>query len=98
MVLSASFIGLAEALMALCGQHHGQSKEAYALGYKIISHMRRRCDEATEAHVKLTLLATPGEGLSGKMVIPDRERFEDYPGVTDRDFTPTPIMFLSTIP
>ncbi|NLY53818.1 MAG: anaerobic ribonucleoside-triphosphate reductase [Firmicutes bacterium] len=85
--LSIGFIGLAEALMALCGQHHGQSKEAHALGYKIISHMRRRCDEATEAHkLNFTLLATPGEGLSGKMVIPDRERFGAIPGVTDRDF------------
>ena len=85
--LSIGFIGLAEALTALCGRHHGQDKDAFLLGQQIIGHMRHICDAATAAHrLNFTLLATPGEGLSGKMVIPDRERFGVIEGVTDQDF------------
>ena len=85
--LSIGFIGLAEALIALCGSHHGQNAEAEALGIKIVKYMRSLCDQATAEHgLNYTLLATPGEGLSGKMVVPDRERFGEIPGVTDRDF------------
>lgn len=85
--LSIGFIGLAEALIALCGAHHGQSAEALALGTKIVKYMRTICDQATNQHsLNFTLLATPGEGLSGKMIMPDRERFGRIDGVTDRDF------------
>lgn len=85
--LSIGFIGLAEALTALCGMHHGQSTDALALGNQIISLMRSLCDQATAQHsLNFTLLATPGEGLSGKMVAPDRERFGLISGVTDHQF------------
>lgn len=85
--LSIGFIGLAEALKALCGAHHGESSEASDLGVKIIKYMRTICDQATQQHsLNFTLLATPGEGLSGKMVKPDAERFGRIPGVTDREF------------
>lgn len=85
--LSIGFIGLAEALIALCGEHHGQSTEALALGTKIVKQMRTICDQATAQYsLNFTLLATPGEGLSGKMVLPDRERFGTIAGITDRDF------------
>ncbi len=85
--LSIGFIGLAEALVALCGAHHGQSAQALALGKQIVGHMRELCDQATTQYcLNFTLLATPGEGLSGKMVIPDRELFGQIAGVTDRDF------------
>lgn len=33
-----------------------------------------------------TLIATPAEGLSGRFVRMDRERFGSIPGVTDRDY------------
>jgi ribonucleoside-triphosphate reductase len=50
------FIGLAEALKALTGTH--------PLGGR----MRDLCDQATAAHrLNFSLLATPREGLSGKM-------------------------------
>ena len=45
--LSVGFIGLAECLVALIGKHHGESKEAYDLGYKIIQHMRDITDQHT---------------------------------------------------
>src|SRR5690606_8202573 len=37
--LAVGFIGLAEALVALTGKHHGESDESYQLGYKIVEHM-----------------------------------------------------------
>ena len=43
--LSVGFIGLAETLVALTGQHHGQSERAQRLGLEIIAHMRARMDE-----------------------------------------------------
>ena len=43
--LSVGFIGLAEALKALIGSHHGESEEARELGLEIITAMRKRLDE-----------------------------------------------------
>ena len=40
--LTIGFIGLAETLVALIGQHHGQSEYAQNLGLEIIGHMRAR--------------------------------------------------------
>jgi len=83
--LSIGFIGLAECLFALTGKHHGESPEAQALGVAIVSHMRRRCDEATKKYsLNFTLLATPAEQLSGKFTQLDLERYGKIPGVTDK--------------
>ncbi|MGI6238342.1 MAG: anaerobic ribonucleoside triphosphate reductase, partial [Christensenellales bacterium] len=85
--LSMGFIGLAEALKALIGQHHGESETAQNLGLEIIGHMRRLCDEKSEeTGLNFTLLATPAEGLSGRFVKIDREKYGSIPGVTDRDY------------
>ncbi|MDE7135927.1 MAG: anaerobic ribonucleoside-triphosphate reductase, partial [Muribaculaceae bacterium] len=40
--LGIGFIGLAEALVALTGKHHGESEESQRLGLRIVSHMRSR--------------------------------------------------------
>ena len=83
--LSVGFIGLAECLVALTGKHHGESPDAQALGVAIVSHMRRRCDEATAKHnLNFTLLATPAEQLSGKFTVLDVERYGKIPGITDK--------------
>lgn len=85
--LSVGFIGLAETLKALTGRHHGESAESQALGLQIISHMRRLMDaESEKTGLNFTLLATPAEGLSGRFVAIDREKFGTVPGVTDREF------------
>ena len=85
--LSVGFIGLAEALKVLTGYHHGESKEAWDLGYKIIKHMRDRMDEEAEkTKLNFSLLATPAEGLSGRFVKIDAERFGKIPEVTDREY------------
>ncbi|MEA4898344.1 MAG: anaerobic ribonucleoside triphosphate reductase [Eubacteriales bacterium] len=85
--LSVGFIGLAETLVALVGEHHGQSRQAQNLGLEIIGHMRARLDEESrKAQMNYTLIATPAEGLSGRFVRIDRKRFGSIPGVTDRDY------------
>ena len=85
--LTTGFIGLAECLVALTGKHHGESPEAQRLGLEIIGHMRSYCDKLSrERGLNYTLIATPAEGLSGRFVRLDRERFGKIPGVTDRDY------------
>ncbi len=85
--LSIGFIGLAETLVALIGEHHGQSERAQALGLEIVTHMRKYVDDLSkERQMNYTLLATPAEGLSGRFVKMDRERFGAIPGVTDREY------------
>ena len=85
--LSVGFIGLAEALKALLGVHHGESEIAQNLGLDISGHMRKRMDDlSAETHLNFSLLATPAEGLSGRFVRMDRERFGSIEGVTDREY------------
>ncbi|AFV87897.1 Anaerobic ribonucleoside-triphosphate reductase [Acidipropionibacterium acidipropionici ATCC 4875] len=85
--LSVGFIGLAEALVALVGTHHGESEEAEKLGLRIIGRMRERTDRACEeTGLNFSTFATPAEGLSGRFLRIDRERFGVLPGITDRDY------------
>lgn len=85
--LSIGFIGLAETLKALIGEHHGESDKAQKLGLEIIKHMREKCDEYTkEYNLNFTCLATPAEGLSGRFVAIDRSIYGKIKGVTDRDY------------
>lgn len=85
--LSCGFIGLAECLVALTGKHHGESCESQKLGLEIISYMRSRLDmESKRTGLNWSLLGTPAEGLSGRFVRMDKERYGSIPGVTDRDY------------
>ncbi len=85
--LSVGFIGLAETLKALIGVHHGESEEAQQLGLKIVSYMRKRMDdEAEKTGLNFSLLATPAEGLSGRFVKMDAEKYGIIEGVTDREY------------
>ena len=85
--LTVGFIGLAEALVALTGKHHGESREAQNLGIEIIGYMRKKIDEAAAKHkLNFSLIATPAEGLSGRFVRIDRKLYGEIPGVTDREY------------
>lgn len=85
--LSIGFVGLAEALAALVGRHHGESAESQALGLEIIGHMRARTDAETEKRkLNFTLLATPAEGLAGRFMELDQERYGILPGITDQAY------------
>ena len=85
--LSIGFIGLAETLKALIGEHHGESEKAQKLGLEIIKYIRKKCDEYSEEYnLNFTCLATPAEGLSGRFVAMDRSIYGKIKGVTDRDY------------
>ncbi|MDR1713345.1 MAG: anaerobic ribonucleoside triphosphate reductase [Coriobacteriales bacterium] len=85
--LSVGFIGLAETLKSLIGEHHGESERAQNLGLEIVGHMRNFLDaKADETNLNFSLLATPAEGLSGRFVRIDAERFGKLEGITDRDY------------
>lgn len=85
--LSIGFIGLAEALKALLGSHHGESETAQNLGIDIVSHMRQRMDEKSkETGLNFSLLATPAEGLSGRFVQLDQKKFGILEGITDKEY------------
>lgn len=85
--LTVGFIGLAEALVAITGSHHGQDPESQKLGLEIVGHMRGYLDRLSqERKMNYSLIATPAEGLSGRFVRMDRERYGSIPGVTDRDY------------
>ena len=85
--LSVGFIGLAETLIALTGKHHGESADAQKLGLEIVGYMRKRLDEESKKRkLNLTLLATPAEGLSGRFVRIDREKYGVIKGVTDKEY------------
>lgn len=85
--LSVGFIGLAETLKALLGVHHGESEKAQNFGLEIVSYMRHYLDEKSrETGLNFSLLATPAEGLSGRFVRIDRERYGSIEGITDREY------------
>lgn len=79
------FIGLAETLMALIGEHHGQSEKAQKLGIEIIGHMRDYTDFISQTcGLTFGLYATPAEGLSSRFTESDRKKFGVICGVTDK--------------
>ena len=85
--LSIGFIGLAETMKALTGKHHGEDETSREQAFEIIKHMRAVCDrKSAETGLNFTLLATPAEGLSGRFVKIDREKYGKLPGITDRDY------------
>jgi len=85
--LSIGFIGLAETLTALYGQHHGASEEMQQKGLQIIGYMRDYCDRMSkEKQMNFSLLGTPAEGLSGRFIRMDKKRFGKIEGVTDREY------------
>lgn len=85
--LSIGFIGLAEALTALIGCHHGESEKARNLGVSIVKRMRDFCDEKSETlGLNITLIGTPAEGLSGRFLRLDRKKYGVIEGITDKDY------------
>ena len=85
--LTFGFIGLAECLKALIGEHHGESAKAQKLGLEIIEFMRKKADEYSQKYrLNFTLIATPAEGLSGRFVRIDRAIYGKLKGITDREY------------
>ncbi|WP_458415467.1 anaerobic ribonucleoside triphosphate reductase [Schinkia sp. CFF1] len=85
--LSVGYVGLAEALVALIGKHHGESDEAQELGLKIVSSMKEKMDLLTEkTKLNYTLLGTPAESYAGKALKIARKKHGVIKGVTDKEW------------
>ena len=85
--LGVGFIGLAEALIALTGKHHGESDSSQKLGIEIITYMRNKTNEFSEKYQhNYSVLATPAEGLSGKFTKSDKTKYGVIEGVTDKEY------------
>ncbi len=85
--LGIGFIGLAEALIALTGKHHGENEKAQELGLEIVRFMNSKIKEKAEYYnLNYSLLATPAEGLSGRFIKKDRKQFGSIPHITDKEY------------
>lgn len=85
--LGIGFIGLAEALIALTGHHHAETKQAQELGLKIVTYMRDYANKVSEKYQhNFSVLATPAEGLSGKFTRADKEKYGVIEGITDKEY------------
>ena len=85
--LTLGFIGLAETLKALIGEHHGESKKAQKLGLEIIKFMSDKISGfSKDYNLNFALIATPAEGLSGRFVNIDKAVYGKIKGVTDRSY------------
>lgn len=85
--LGIGFIGLAEALVALVGKHHGEDEQAQKLGLEIVTYMKDRVNEFSEKYQhNYSVLATPAEGLAGHFTRRDKKDFGLIKGITDREY------------
>lgn len=85
--LSVGFCGLAECLVALIGEHHGQSEDAQKLGLEIVKHLRDRMDEMCDkTGLSWSCFASPAESTCYTFLRKDRKRFGVIKGITDREY------------
>lgn len=83
--LAVGFIGLAEALIALTGHHHGEDEKSQKLGLDIVYHLRQRMDKKSEeTSLTWSCFATPAEGLCERFVKLDKQLYGEIKGVTDK--------------
>lgn len=85
--LAIGFIGLAEALIALTGKHHGEDPIAQGYGLQIVGYLNNLCKSYCEEYDhNYACFATPAEGLSGRFTVKDRDTFGNIKDITDKDF------------
>lgn len=81
------FIGLAETLKVMMGEHHGESEEAYARAVEIMNFMSDKVKGYKEARrLNYSLYATPAEGLSGRFTAIDKSVYGEIEGVTTKGY------------
>lgn len=85
--LNIGFVGLAECLKALTGEHHGQTEQAQELGIKIIETIRKKCNEFSEKYnLNFNLIATPKEEISNKFIKLDQAIYGKLKEITDKNY------------
>ena len=74
--LSIGFIGISETVEILTGEKLHLSENAANLGYEIVKKLRKAADDfRAETGMNFSLLATPGEMISGRFAEADKARF-----------------------
>ncbi len=85
--LSIGFIGLAECLTAIYGKHHGEDANLNEQGENVIKTIFDKCRAKTEeTGLNFSMIASPAEGCSGRLLRLTKARFGEIKGVTDRDY------------
>ncbi|QEH62073.1 ribonucleoside-triphosphate reductase [Spiroplasma chinense] len=85
--LTVGFVGLAEALKALIGKHHGEDKKAQEFGLKVIETINNIALEwKAKTHLNFGVIATPAESVAGRMAKVTRKAFGEIAEVTNRDY------------
>ncbi|MBM3270695.1 MAG: anaerobic ribonucleoside-triphosphate reductase [Candidatus Sericytochromatia bacterium] len=82
--LSLGFVGLAEALVLLCGAHHGQSAEAQERGLALVGRLRAAVDRFAQEHeVNAGLYGSFADAMASRFCDMDRRDFGTIDRVTD---------------
>ncbi len=85
--LSIGFVGLAEALIALTGQHHGESAECQEVGISVIKQMYRACNRYSDKFdMNFSCFATPAESVAGKMEKIVKAKYGIIENITSRNY------------
>lgn len=85
--LGIGFIGGHNAMVALFGEGHAHSQQAWDTLYEAVMEMNKVVDEYKAKYdLNYSVLATPAEGLSGRFTKMDRRKYGKIPGVNDRDY------------
>ncbi|MCM1312206.1 MAG: anaerobic ribonucleoside triphosphate reductase [Bacteroides sp.] len=85
--LGIGFIGGHNAMMALYGEGHGQSRKSWETLYEAVQKIKAVAEKnRAERQLNYSVLATPAEGLSGRFTKMDRRRYGVIEGVNDRDY------------
>lgn len=85
--MAVGFIGLSETLVALIGEHHGESDEAQELGLTILNTMKKWVDEASEKYgFNFGVMASPAEGCTGRLLRITRKKYGVIKGITDKEY------------
>ena len=85
--LSIGFVGLAEALIALTGKHHGEDSYSQQVGLSVIKQMYDACNEYSEKYnMNYSCFATPAESVAGKMEKIVKAKYGSIKDITDRGY------------
>lgn len=83
--LSIGFIGLSETVEVLTGTKYHMNAESYQIALNIIKHMRDFTDNLRDKYsINFSLLATPGEMISGRFCELDKKHAKSP--IQDNDF------------
>jgi len=85
--LTIGFVGLAEALKALIGKHHGETDEAQQFGLEIIKEINNVALKWKEAtNLNYGVIATPAESVAGRMALSTQKKFGILKDITEREY------------